>query len=135
MLRYPGIAAVFVLLAFGVVQSAGATVRTGAAGAKSVKVTAGKPSEFAFTLSTKKVALGAVAFSVKNGGSLSHDFEVCSLPMKKAVNSCNGKTTKLLAPGKSVVLRVVFKKKGTYAYLCTVPGHAAAGMKGTFTVS
>jgi uncharacterized cupredoxin-like copper-binding protein len=26
------------------------------------------------------------------------------------------------------------KKKGKYPYLCTVPGHAQAGMKGTFTV-
>jgi len=25
-------------------------------------------------------------------------------------------------------------KKGTVSYLCTVPGHAAAGMKGTITV-
>jgi uncharacterized cupredoxin-like copper-binding protein len=25
-------------------------------------------------------------------------------------------------------------KKGRYSYLCTVPGHAAAGMKGVFTV-
>ena len=29
---------------------------------------------------------------------------------------------------------VTFKKKGKYPYLCTVPGHAAAGMKGVFTV-
>jgi uncharacterized cupredoxin-like copper-binding protein len=29
---------------------------------------------------------------------------------------------------------VSFKKKGKYPYLCTVPGHAEAGMKGVFTV-
>jgi plastocyanin len=29
---------------------------------------------------------------------------------------------------------VTFAKKGKFRYLCTVPGHAAAGMKGTFTV-
>lgn len=29
---------------------------------------------------------------------------------------------------------VKFKKKGRYRYLCTVPGHAAAGMRGVFTV-
>jgi uncharacterized cupredoxin-like copper-binding protein len=135
MPKYPGIAAVLVLLVFGAVQSAGAATARAEAGAKSVKVTAGSPSEFSFTLSTKKVALGPVKFSVTNKGKLSHDFEVCSLPSKKAVNTCTGKTTKLMAPGKSALLLVVFKKKGTYAYLCTVPGHAAAGMKGTFTVS
>jgi len=135
MLKYPGIAVVFVLLAFGLAQSAGAAATRAEAGAKSVTVTAGKPSEFSFTLSTKKVAVGAVVFKVTNKGSISHTFEVCSAPMSKAVNSCSGKTTKLLATGKSVPLAVVFKKKGTYAYLCTVPGHAAAGMKGTFSVS
>jgi uncharacterized cupredoxin-like copper-binding protein len=29
---------------------------------------------------------------------------------------------------------VVTLKTGNYPYLCTVPGHAEAGMKGTFTV-
>ena len=36
-------------------------------------------------------------------------------------------------PGKTGVL-VVTLKKGRYPYLCTVPGHAAAGMKGVLTV-
>jgi uncharacterized cupredoxin-like copper-binding protein len=31
-------------------------------------------------------------------------------------------------------LKVVFKKKGKFGYLCTVKGHAAVGMKGTFGV-
>jgi uncharacterized cupredoxin-like copper-binding protein len=30
---------------------------------------------------------------------------------------------------------VTFLKAGKYPYLCTVTGHAAAGMKGTFTVT
>jgi uncharacterized cupredoxin-like copper-binding protein len=29
---------------------------------------------------------------------------------------------------------VSFTKKGSFPYLCTVPGHAQAGMKGTFVV-
>jgi uncharacterized cupredoxin-like copper-binding protein len=40
----------------------------------------------------------------------------------------------LLQPGKRARLFVTFKKKGNYSYLCTVPGHAAAGMKGVFAV-
>jgi hypothetical protein len=32
-------------------------------------------------------------------------------------------------------LRVTFKAPGTYEYLCTVPGHAAAGSKGLLTVT
>jgi len=65
---------------------------------------------------------GVVTFAVKNVGKLPHDFKI------------NGKKTPLIAPGKSAKLVVSFKKKGSYPYLCTVPGHAAAGMKGVFTV-
>jgi uncharacterized cupredoxin-like copper-binding protein len=87
-----------------------------------VTVTAGKPSEFAFTLSKKTVKKGTIAFKVTNKGSVSHDFKIA------------GKKTKSLATGKTQTLTVVFKKAGKYAYLCTLPGHAAGGMKGTFTV-
>jgi uncharacterized cupredoxin-like copper-binding protein len=30
---------------------------------------------------------------------------------------------------------VTFLRSGTYEYLCTVPGHAAGGMKGLIKVS
>ena len=40
----------------------------------------------------------------------------------------------MVKPGKKLTLTVTIKKAGKYPYLCTVPGHAAAGMKGTFTV-
>jgi uncharacterized cupredoxin-like copper-binding protein len=94
------------------------------AAATVVTVTAGKPSSFAFTLSTKTVKHGTVTFKVKNGGAgLPHDFFI------------NGKKTAQLAPGKSATLVVTFAKAGKYAYSCTVPGHAAAGMKGTLTVT
>ena len=41
-----------------------------------VKVTAGKPSEFHFTLSSSSVGAGSVTFSFTNKGALSHDFFV-----------------------------------------------------------
>jgi uncharacterized cupredoxin-like copper-binding protein len=66
---------------------------------------------------------GTVIFKVVDRGALSHDFKI------------HGKKTKLLSPGKSTTLRVVFKKAGRYPYLCTVPGHAAAGMKGVLRVT
>ena len=86
-----------------------------------VTVTAGKPSELRFTLSKTSVAKGAVTFKVANKGKSSHDFKIA------------GKKTKLLAPGKSATLSVTLKA-GKAPFLCTVPGHAAAGMKGTLTV-
>jgi uncharacterized cupredoxin-like copper-binding protein len=82
----------------------------------SVKVTA---SEFKFVLSTKTAKAGSVSFVVTNKGKLSHDFKIA------------GKKTALLKPGKSATLTVTLKK-GSNAYMCTVAGHAAAGMKGTF---
>jgi uncharacterized cupredoxin-like copper-binding protein len=90
-------------------------------GATAVAVTAGKPTELRFTLSKKSVPKGAVAFRVTNRGSLAHDFRIA------------GKKTKLLASGKSATLSVVLKA-GRFPYLCTVPGHAAGGMKGTLVV-
>jgi uncharacterized cupredoxin-like copper-binding protein len=82
-----------------------------------------KAGEMFFRLSTKSVAKpGSVAFVVKNIGRLAHDFRI------------NGKQTKLIQPRKSATLVVSFKKAGKYPYKCTVRGHAAAGMKGVFTV-
>ncbi len=88
----------------------------------SVSVVAGKPTEFRFTLSKKTVPKGAIVFKVTNRGALAHDFRIA------------GKKTKLLTKGKSAVLSVVASKAGRYPYLCTVPGHAAGGMKGVLTV-
>jgi uncharacterized cupredoxin-like copper-binding protein len=81
-----------------------------------------KASEFKFALSKKAVPKGTVVFKVTNVGKLAHDFKIA------------GKKTPLISPKKSATLRVAFAKAGKYPYLCTVPGHAAAGMKGVLTV-
>jgi uncharacterized cupredoxin-like copper-binding protein len=87
-----------------------------------VTVTAGKPSELKFTLSKKTILKGTGIFKVTNKGALPHNFKI------------NGKKTVNLARGKSTTLRVTFTKAGKYTYLCTIPGHAAGGMKGVLTV-
>jgi uncharacterized cupredoxin-like copper-binding protein len=82
-----------------------------------------KGGEFYFKLSAKSIAKpGKVTFVFKNVGHVTHDFKI------------NGKKTPLIQPGKTAKLVVTFTKKKKYTYLCTVPGHAAAGMKGVFTV-
>jgi nitrite reductase (NO-forming) len=101
----------------------------------SVTVLAGKPSEFRFKLSKTKVHHGKVAFKVVNKGLLPHTFKICSSPKGGHANACKGKSTKLISPGKSTTLVYVFTKKGTYEYICTVAGHAAAGMKGDLKVT
>lgn len=90
--------------------------------AASVTVTAGKPSEFRFILSKKTVPKGAVTFKVSNKGTVEHDFKIA------------GKKTPKLTPGKSGTLKASFAKAGRYPYLCTLPSHAAAGMKGVLVV-
>jgi glucose dehydrogenase/plastocyanin len=92
------------------------------ASAKGVSVQV-KGGEFFFRLSTKSAKKpGKVTFVFKNIGHVQHDFKIA------------GKQTQLIQPGETVKLVVTFKKKGKYPFLCTVPGHAEAGMKGTFTV-
>ena len=123
-----------VLLGVAVPALAG-TASTKAAAATVVTVTAGKPSEFGFTLSTKTVKHGAVTFKFTNKGALPHDFKVCSSSKGGSATSCAGKATALVTPGSSATLTVTFAKAGSYEYLCTVPGHAAAGMKGDLKVT
>lgn len=93
-----------------------------AAATTTVAVTAGKPSEFRFTLSQTAITTGTAVFKVANKGAVAHDFKI------------SGKKTATLARGKAGTLRVSFKKPGRYAFLCTLPGHAAAGMKGVLVV-
>jgi outer membrane protein assembly factor BamB len=79
--------------------------------------------EFFFRLSTNSAAKpGKLTFAFKNIGHVEHDFKI------------NGKQTPLIEPGQTSKLVVTFSKTGKYPYLCTVPGHAEAGMKGVFTV-
>jgi len=102
--------------------------------ATTVSVTQGKPSELRFELSRNSVPLGQVTFDVVNKGRLAHDFKICASPTGGTANACTGKVTRLLSPGQSATLAYTFKTKGAYEYLCTVPGHAAAGMKGDLNV-
>ena len=76
--------------------------------------------DLGFRLSTKRAKAGKVTFKVTNTGALKHDFWIA------------GKKTPLLAHGKSATI-VATIKKGKNSYKCTVAGHAAGGMKGTFT--
>lgn len=79
-------------------------------------------TEFRFTLSKTDVPHGKVIFMVINKGKIAHDFWI------------SGQATSLVSPGKTAKLTVILNA-GKLSYLCTVPGHAGAGMKGTLTVT
>jgi uncharacterized cupredoxin-like copper-binding protein len=91
-----------------------------AAAATTTKVTV-VATEFHFKLSKPSVKAGKVTFVLLNKGHVGHDFAIA------------GKHTPVIDPGKSATLTVTLKK-GSYKYECTVPGHAAAGMKGMLIV-
>ncbi|HSS81112.1 MAG TPA: cupredoxin domain-containing protein [Gaiellaceae bacterium] len=115
MKRIVSLAAVFAVAAatvFAVFAYAGTSAKT-----TIVKVTA--KDNFRFTLSRTSAPHGKVSFAVTNKGRLKHDFAIA------------GKKTKMLGHNQTATLTVSLSQ-GKHSYKCTVPGHAAAGMKGTF---
>ena len=113
-----------ITLALGVALAAlvaAAPVAAGQAAATATTVTV-TMKEFKFVLSKKTVRHGKVTFKLVNKGKLPHDLKIA------------GKKSKLISPGKTGFLTVTLRA-GKIAYLCTVAGHAAAGMKGKLTVT
>ena len=79
---------------------------------------------FSFALSRRRVLRGAqVVFRVRNRGAVPHDFVIA------------GRRTRVLRPGQSATITTRFTRKGVKRFLCSVPGHARLGMKGTLGVS
>jgi hypothetical protein len=110
-------------LAAGVLAPGGGASPEGSSAKPRIFRVTVKASEFKFVLSRKAISTsGTVIFTVVNTGKITHDFKIL------------GKKTKLLNPGQKAILRIVFKKKKRYGYICTVPGHAKLGTKGIFYV-
>jgi uncharacterized cupredoxin-like copper-binding protein len=107
-----------VVVAIAAIVAVPAFARAHRQAAVNIKVYA---SELKFTVPLKSAPHGAIQFTVTNKGHVPHDFKIA------------GKKTPLISPGQTKVLKMTLKK-GKYPYICTVPGHAAAGMKGVFTV-
>ena len=71
-----------------------------------VNVTAGKPSEYRFTISPKAVKHGTVVFKITNAGKQAHGFEI------------DGVSSKVLRPKVTASITVKFKHPGKYVYQC-----------------
>jgi uncharacterized cupredoxin-like copper-binding protein len=120
-----------VLAIFAAVPAiAGATTK-----GTTVNVSITSVKEFSFTLSPKSVKHGSVTFKITNKGNLPHDFKLCSSNKGGTADTCAGKVTPMINPTATGTLTVNITKPGKYEYMCTVSGHAAAGMKGILTVS
>lgn len=69
---------------------------------------------------------GTVTIMMKNLSPLPHDISIQGNGISKK--------GKLVTKGATSIVTATLKK-GTYSFLCTVPGHAAAGMKGKLTIT
>jgi plastocyanin len=78
--------------------------------------------DFKFTKVPRTLAAGKYIITLVNRGEATHDLKLA------------GKKTKLLSPGQKASITVSLRHGKKYVYLCTVPGHAQLGMKGTIKV-
>lgn len=103
--------------------------------------------EFGFSQSVVLLPLGQqVQFTVSNTGLLDHDIKsnipVGSLtyihadndPAEQKENAANGTFDVDFNKGTTAQVTFVANQPGAYEFHCDVPGHTAAGMKGTFVV-
>ena len=131
------LSALILLAGVALTTACGATAATGGPGAgvaipapaaptgtQQVTVTVGNSMHFA-PPSLVVRAGQPVELTLRNGGGIPHDFaltEGVSSPDK--IEAQGGQTTR----GTFTI-----DTPGTYAFVCTVPGHAHAGMRGTVT--
>jgi len=79
----------------------------------------------AYDTTELSAAAGEITVDFTNPSAIPHDFAV------QQDGEEVGKTEVITESEESVTLDL---EPGTYTFLCTVPGHAAAGMEGTLTV-
>jgi plastocyanin len=96
-----------------------------AAGAASTLKLAAEPSAIAFDTTSLTAKAGKVTIDFNNPAPIEHDVAIekegKEIAVSKLVTEAETSVTAELEPG-------------TYTFLCTVPGHAEAGMEGTLTV-
>jgi plastocyanin len=117
--RLVAVVAVAVAAAFAVASFAFASGTT-------LKLTADK-TKLAYNKKTLKAHSGKITISMKNTSSIfQHDVAI----------KLNGKVHKGKTVGHNGTSALTLTlKPGTYTFYCTVPGHAAAGMKGKLIVT
>lgn len=82
-------------------------------------------TEFAFTPSSITVKKSEeVQITFKNMGKYPHNFTISQLNFASST----------IQPGEQTTINFTPTQTGTFTYMCTVPGHADRGMKGTLTV-
>ena len=85
--------------------------------------------DFQFKPRTMTVASGKVVFFLVNNGPSAHDMVVADSTGKSVARSS------LVQSGDTFTFTIDNLPAGTYVYFCDQPGHRAAGMEGTLTVT
>jgi plastocyanin len=105
----------------------GAEAKSGGAaqGPGGILQLAADPSEIAFDTTSLSSKPGKVTIDFDNPATLEHNVAIEQDGKQIAISET-------IAKGKTSVTADL--EPGTYTFLCTVPGHAEAGMEGTLTV-
>jgi len=95
-----------------------------------LRISAGPSNRLAFSKRTLSAPAGTITIIMKNTSKLRHNV---------ALRKGTTQKSKIIAKGKVVKRGGISKvtatlTKGKYRYMCTVPGHEAAGMWGVLTV-
>ena len=95
-------------------------------GGSTIAVTADPTGQLKFEETSITAAAGKDTIDFTNDSPVGHNVQI-----EDASGTALGGTKTITA---STAKATVDLKPGKYTFLCTVPGHAAAGMKGTLTV-
>ncbi len=102
-----------------------ATTTPAAASGSALQVTADPNNGLSFDKNALEVKAGTVTIAMKNPAALLHNVAIKG-------NGVDVKGEVVSSGATSTVTAVL--KPGTYTFYCSVPGHEAAGMKGTLAV-
>lgn len=87
--------------------------------------------DFRFTPNRIDAKVGVpVTVTLTNRGTERHDLNFESLHMPGL-----GGVESMLEPGETRAITLTFDQPGTHTFICTLPGHAAAGMTGAAFVT
>ena len=95
---------------------------------------------FAFAPDTASAnAGGQVEVTLDNVGALEHSWTLVSADADATTvteaDALTGATTGTVQPGESKTISFTAPAAGSYQFVCTIPGHAAAGMVGPMTIN
>jgi uncharacterized cupredoxin-like copper-binding protein len=131
--------AICVATAMAVVLIGTATAGSAGTADAEIAVTLGKPKEYSLTAKPAAGKGGEVALTVRNRGTVVHEFILLRTPVKAAsLKPRSDEPEKVVEPGFVAELEdvepgdrvtlVMPLKKGHYVLLCNIDGHHAGGM-------